>query len=194
LDAKRGIEAYKYQFSDSGGQGFTPFFTGNIYRYRQEGGASEYVAISRSEERFHSGPRLAVRRIVSRSNRLMATLLEDSFVVKKDVYTLIGLPRDELLFVLGLLNSALLSYLIQGSYIAASKDDFRQVSLAALRGLPIPAVETREKKTIASCAENLLSDPKNSELERRIDEVVFSAFGLSASQVSYVLSFLERNG
>src|ERR1039458_2377740 len=60
-------------------------------------------------------------------------------VFKKDINPFVlTVPKLSSKFILGILNSRLLSYFYVNTSAIATKDDFRQTTLAELRGLPIP--------------------------------------------------------
>ena len=89
---------------------------------------------------FFIGPRLLVRRIVSRQDRLIAHAVINTFVNKKDIYIFKPMGKISVNYLLSLLNSKLLSYLYFRSDIVAQKDDFRQATLDGIRNLPIPII------------------------------------------------------
>lgn len=124
----------------------------------------------------------------------MATLLVDDFVVKKDIYNLVADDADLLLFALAVMNSSLLSYLLQTCYMAANKNDFRQISLAALRSLPLPCMDKHDRRTVVSSVNAMLKARNSRTHDKLIDEVVFKAFGLTDREVEYVHDFLQRSG
>ncbi|HEU5011411.1 MAG TPA: TaqI-like C-terminal specificity domain-containing protein [Roseiflexaceae bacterium] len=83
-------------------------------------------------------PRVLVRRIVSRQDRLIATFDDRSFVTTKDVYNfLINDNQYSLYLFLAIFDSKLISYLYLKQDTIASKDDFRQITLTGMRQLPI---------------------------------------------------------
>ncbi|MDY6775351.1 MAG: N-6 DNA methylase, partial [Halobacteria archaeon] len=90
-----------------------------------------------SDESVFDGERILIRRLVSRSDRLLGSMTDEFFISKKDTYIFKTekLPPSSLL---SLLNSSFLSWWHFNTELAASKDDFRQVTLSALRDLPIP--------------------------------------------------------
>lgn len=181
LDGKRGIEAYKYAISPTPKRGWLKFFKGNLYRYRVENEGFDYVQIETAAEPYHRGPRLGARRIVSRSNRLMATFLHDDFVVKKDIYCFIPsgpTTVDDLWFYLGLLNSSIISYAYLSAHASATKDDFRQVSLQGLRDLPVSSIGSNEYRRIVQLTQKMqsiktLSERTFEEYEQEIDSLFF---------------------
>lgn len=98
------------------------------------------------------GQRMLIRRLVSRDDRLMVTTADDDFASKKDVYLFKSEEYDENA-LLAILNSTLISWWHFRTELAASKDDYRQVTLSALRELPIPS-----REMLTSSVESLPSD------------------------------------
>jgi len=90
-----------------------------------------------SEIDWFENERLLIRRLVSRSDRLLATMTSDKFVTKKDTY-IFKSEKIPIPILLSIVNSQFLSWWHFNIELAASKDDFRQVTLRALRNLPLP--------------------------------------------------------
>jgi len=119
---------------------YLPYVSCDVYRYDLEPIHSNFINFGKDNPlaKFYTNPRILIRRIVSRSNRLMATVAHESFVVKKDLNPFIlAVPQYSLLFLLTNMNSALYSHLYMEASTSAGKDDFRQTTLAALQSLPI---------------------------------------------------------
>ncbi|MCL4876606.1 MAG: DUF559 domain-containing protein [Anaerolineae bacterium] len=125
-----------------------PFFTGYMNRYEMED-AKEYVLfgsnLRESPGSFDvfTGHRMLVRRLVNRQDRIMATAAHETFVTKKDIY-FFKLPEDgtyRINFLTSLMNSQLLSFVYLEQDVAATKDDFRQITLDGLRSLPIRRID-----------------------------------------------------
>ncbi|MFB6144494.1 MAG: Eco57I restriction-modification methylase domain-containing protein, partial [Candidatus Nanohaloarchaea archaeon] len=95
---------------------------------------------------FFKGPRLLIRRLVSRSDRLLGSYTEQRLILKKDVYIFKSELSEK--YLLSLINSRLLSWWHFNQELSASKDDFRQVTLRALRDLPIVRSNTQETKEL----------------------------------------------
>jgi hypothetical protein len=136
----------------------------------------------------------------SRANRLMAARMGFNAVVKKDLYVL--KPADsnaplDLRFVVGLLNSSLLSYVYLTRSAAAQKDDFRQVSLAGLRDLPYPKNLSRSDE-ICELVETLeradLAEKERTKFDDLLDEIVFDLFGIDTPSRDEVHAFISARG
>ena len=91
------------------------------------------------EFRWFEGKRLLLRRLANRRQKLMATITEDTFITKKNLYTLVEKPGSEPLKVtLALLNSKLTSRVYIEAVSQTTKDDFPQVTITDLLVLPVP--------------------------------------------------------
>jgi hypothetical protein len=172
----RGIEAYQYTFSNTiqsqpacHWEKFYEFgnTTNNVYRYELILGNSKYVDLSKDLNRkssdgyyyldYFKGDRLLLRRIVSRQNMLMAAFTSEDFVVKKDLYCI--KQRDNnyaIKYVLALINSRFFAYIYLARSAAATKDDFRQVTLNDLRSLPVFPASDNEQKDIMKLVETII--------------------------------------
>ena len=196
--SKRGIEAYQFDILSNQEAGASPFFGGQVRRYAiQQSPDDNYVVVSERQSSYHEGPRIWTRRIVSRANRLMSALTCDEFVVKKDIYITKPNFDDEhkLAALLAILNSSLMSFLYLSRSTAAVKDDFRQVTLAGLRELPIIFPD---EKTIAELAQLVeireKQDGDVSDLERRIDAIIYRTYGVTDDEQEAVKAWLAQSG
>jgi len=144
-DTARGILAGEADLSAMPlGPDWKPYFDGDVYRYQLNWEPKMWVqygpALREKPSDYHYflGPRILVRRLISRQARLMATLVSEEFVNTKDLYNvLVAGERHNPLFLAALLNSLLFSHLYIAQSTVASRDDFPQVTLADLRKLPI---------------------------------------------------------
>lgn len=135
-----------------------------------------------------------IRRIVNRQFRIMATIEERDFVTKKDIY-IFKLISDKFKpeYILGIINSKLISYLKTGSSVAARKDDFTQLTLTDIREIPIPEVAEDQQNKLTEKVKSLLlqnnstSPPASTApLEAEIDLLVYKLYGLSWEEVKIV--------
>ena len=74
----------------------------------------------------------------------------------------------------------------------ATKDDFRQTTLAELRELPIPAASPEKQKALERLVDRILAAKQRdaetdvSELEREIDQLVYGLYGLTKEEIQIV--------
>lgn len=139
----QGLAGNKYsKLSTNEGDNILPFLAkGQVYRYNLV--VEEIIFVSMANKQnlipfYGPGGKVLIRRIINRQDRLMATYTDKSLVFTKDINPF--LPRNTQLdafYLLSLINSKLLSYLYINRSGIATKDDFRQTTLTALRQLPI---------------------------------------------------------
>jgi hypothetical protein len=128
-----------------------PYFEGDVYRYALNAGFEHWIVFDdKVKERpaeFHwfAGPRILLRRLVNRRQRLMATLTDRTFITNKNLYSIRTDPEKcSLKTLLGIINSRLISFLYTRQITQATKDDFPQVTIEDVLALPFPKLE--EKK------------------------------------------------
>ena len=197
--SKRGIEAYRYKFLKHESPDAHPFFTGQLQRYEILPSPDKaFVVLSGRDNSYHQGARILTRRIVSRANRLMSAFTDKDYVVKKDLYSLklrIEYP-DRLTFLLGILNSSLMSFLYLSRSSSATKDDFRQVSLAGLRELPIRFPGEREDEIefvrLVEMRERQLDQADA--LDHRIDQLVYRIYDVTDWEQRAIEEWLAQPG
>ena len=98
-----------------------------------ESSLAEYKPI-----KFFTGPRLIIRRIISRQHRIHATLVREEFIVNKSSLPAIATSTDyTLAYVLALINSKLASLAFVARSEIAKRDDFPQLDIATVREFPI---------------------------------------------------------
>jgi len=197
---KRGIEAYQYDILPSQkSRAWLPFFEGKVNRYCViPSSQAAFVKVRDAEASWHREERLVIRRLVSRANRLMAARMKNDIVVKKDLYVLKSAsPPLSLSFLLGVLNSSLLSYLYLARSASATKDDFRQVSLEGLRDLPLPD-DLSKHDDVCSLVEqiekNVNQGQGGDDLDVALDVLVFEMYRIPDSQRNEIADFLAAKG
>ena len=122
----------------------------------------------------------------------MATIVGDTFITNKNLYVL--KPHDQKLtmYLLGLLNSRLLSFLYASRISQATKDDFPQVTLKDILALPIPYATSSEQGEITALVEKVLTvkagdhTADTTGLETAIDAAVYRLYGLTVEEIAVV--------
>jgi REP element-mobilizing transposase RayT len=119
------------------------YFEGDVYRYVINIVTNRWVEFSdRMKERpkefyWFEGDRILFRRLVNRRQRLMASMTDKTFITNKNLYS-IKVNNCDIRFLLGVLNSTLLSFLYINQVTQAVKDDFPQVTIKDILSLPFP--------------------------------------------------------
>ena len=186
---------------------------GQVYRYQLD---IQEVLYTNLDDRpslkkfYEKTPKILVRRVVSRKDRLMATSFEEKLVFKKDINPfVINDSSWNVRFVTGILNSKLISYLYVNTSSIATKDDFRQTTLAELRRLPIPVLSLHSQNQklkhdkMVSLVETMLDLNKQlakaktshektalkrqiEATDRQIDKLVYELYGLTDEEIAIV--------
>ena len=188
-----------------------PFLVkGQARRYLLEIQEQQFTAMSdkSSLTRFYEqGPKLLIRRVISRQDRLLVAPTTERLVFKKDINPfIVSNPDWNWLYVLGVLNSNFVSWFYLNSSSIATKDDFRQTTLAELRRLPVPKIGSAEKPlhdTLVTHVERMLklhadlaaakSPDAQTHLtrdiaatDRAIDQLVYQLYGLTPEEIALV--------
>ena len=196
---KRGIESYRYDILEERPNGALPFFSGQLLRYEiSPSHHQEFVVVGDRDKPYHRGARILTRRIVNRANRLMSALTDEEFVVKKDLYSLKlrSEQRNELTVLLAILNSSLMSFFYLSRSAAATKDDFRQVTLAGLRELPVifPGDKDSEVELVRLVEMRERRLKETDTVDRQIDQMVYNLYGITDSEKSAIQDWLSQPG
>ena len=192
------------------GDDWFPFLEkGQAYRYVL---ATEKISYTDMRDKetlkpfYEKQPKILIRRVINRQDRLMATYTDKKLVYKKDINPFIVIEDHwNSLYVLGVLNSRLLSYFYVNTSSIATKDDFRQTTLAELRRLLIPRLslkDTRQSRMIHLVQEMLALSDKLSSVrtdhekttlqrqidatDQQIDKLVYELYGLSGEEIKIV--------
>src|SRR5208282_5135523 len=121
-------------------------FDGTVRRYSFDRGNERYVRFDDSlaepkPERYFKGPRILLRELISRQFRLQAVKVTEDFVTNKSMQSILSVPGGpELEYLLGCLNSRLVSWYFLRKSNIAQRDDFPKIVLKESRNLPIPPI------------------------------------------------------
>ncbi len=193
----QGLSPSEFPESKEINENIYPFLSeGNVYNYSLSVGQTYPTDMSNklSLTRFYEAkPKLLIRRIINRRDRLDVGYTEQKMVFKKDINPFI--PIDERFspkYVLALLASKFISFLYINISSIATKDDFRQTTLSELREIPIPVIDVEAQKPFIERLDQILaqkqSDPQvnTTALEREIDERVYGLYGLTPEEISII--------
>jgi len=148
ISMKRGVLFNKELLSGSRmDASFHPYFEGDVYRY-----VLNYIApcwieygpkMREYPKEFHwfEGERLLLRRLVNRKQRLMATRIEDTVITSKNLYVIKSTGKESIAYILGIINSRLISRTYLAQVSQATKDDFPQVTIRDMLSLPFRPID-----------------------------------------------------
>lgn len=166
-----------------------------VARYTLEIAATETVEMADHPSLiafYKADEKLLIRRIISRQDRLLAAMTSAAMVFKKDIQPFV-ITHEALSakYLLALVNSSLLSWLYVQTSAIATKDDFRQTTLAELRSLPVRLIEHSDPDdkaahdAIVARVDDILAAKRAGDeatvtaLEAEIDTHVFRLYGLT---------------
>ena len=190
----------------------TRAFDGVVRRYSIEQGPRKFVRFDSSlsepkPARYFKGPRLLLRELISRQFRLQAVKTEHDFVTNKSMQSILPkLDGPDLNYLLGILNSRLMSWYFLSKSNIAQRDDFPKIVLKETRSLPVPplnlsnALQRSKHDRIVRLVTRMLQvqerkrSPKlaPSQLDRlerefawtdgQIDELVYRLYGITKEE------------
>ena len=191
------VDGKPFVATDKKDKTFRPLLRGSlIQRYRILWNGDYWISFGDwLAEPRHSASYDAPEKIVIRQtgDSLLATLDEEQFVVRDNLYTIV--PRDgkaDLRFILGLLNSRLLNWFYQKAINPEEGEALAQVKRGHLAQLPIASSAQTTSKKLTELVGSILRAKKNdpaadtSALEREIDQHVYALYALTPEEVAIV--------
>jgi len=167
-DVQRGVTPFKLDSSPIYPTS-RPAFTGTVRRYSIDYGSLMYIRFDDTlaepkPDRYFKGPRLLLRELISRQFRLQAVKSEKDFVTNKSMQSILETPNGlKLNYLLGIINSQLISwYFLRRSNIA-QRDDFPKIVLRESRSLPIYPIN------LSKCSEKEKHDQMVTFVQRMLD-------------------------
>ncbi|MDA8218057.1 MAG: N-6 DNA methylase [Dehalococcoidales bacterium] len=190
-------------------------FNGTARRYKLEPGTAVFIQYDETlaeykPPRYFHGPRLLLRELISRQFRLQAVFTSQDFITNKSMQSiLLADPNYSIFYLLGLLNSRLLSWYFLSVHSVGRRDDFPKIVLKQTREMPFRAIDStspsdrRTHDKVAMLVQQMLSlegelaaaetsQEKTTMLrqintvDRQIDALVYSLYGLTDEEVRIV--------
>ncbi|MBD2139770.1 hypothetical protein H6F32_19985 [Anabaena sp. FACHB-1237] len=125
----------------------------------------------------------------------MATLTDEEFITKKDIYIFINNNNQfSARYLLAIINSKFISFMQTNISASAKKDDFTQITLNDIRKIKIPELTKERKKDIENLVDQILnakkSDPNadTTALETEIDQMVYQLYNLTPEEIEIIES------
>jgi hypothetical protein len=217
IEIKRGVLFDKTLLTNSKiNHNSYPYFEGDVLRYQLNYLAPHWLVFDDNlKERpkdflWFAGERILLRRLVNRRFRLMSTIINETCITNKNLYSIIAKPKTySLPFILGILNSRLLSYLYVNQITQATKDDFPQVTIKDILELPFPSmareISGKLENQVSALVMSMLNEYKQlltakteqektvlsrqiEAIDRQIDRLVYDLYGLTEEEIRIVES------
>jgi len=190
-------------------------FKGNVRRYFLDEGPEFYVRFDDTlaepkPGRYFQGPRMLIRELISRKFQIQAVKVTKDFVTNKSMQSALPLRGEpHINFLLGCINSRLLSWFFLQKSNIAQRDDFPKIVLQETRSLPFPKIDLKNRgdksihdKLVALVEKMLTLTPKlheaTSESEKDalqnaitttdavIDRLVYELYSLTEEEIKIV--------
>jgi len=193
----RGILAQnKYYFDLPSSDQDIKVFTGKLSRYKMEDDykyirSSDDIKEKPSDFKIFTNERILIRRIINRRFRIMASIVNENFVNKKDIYIFKSIDKNfSNKYLLAIINSKFISYFKTNISTTAKKDDFSQLTLSDIRKLSIPKIDKQSQQPFITLSDQIIQLKKqnkdSTDLEAQIDQMVYELYGLSEDEVALV--------
>ncbi|HCL00227.1 MAG TPA: hypothetical protein DHW42_09020 [Candidatus Marinimicrobia bacterium] len=222
VSMKRGVLFDKKLLSETiTAESAHPYFEGDVYRYVLNYVSSHWVEygpkMREYPKEFHwfEGNRVLLRRLVNRKHRLMATQIKNTVITNKNLYVIKPTGKETMPYVLGIINSRLISRLYLAQVSQATKDDFPQVTIRDILGLPFrpidfsdPADKARHDRMVGLVQQMLdlnkqLAEAKAPQTktvlqrqiettDRQIDRLVYELYELTAGEIAIVEESVKK--
>jgi adenine-specific DNA-methyltransferase len=186
----------KLEYDDTNEESFPFLSKGNVYNYslmKIEVYPVSLLEMKSLRQFYEAEGKILIRRIINRQDRLSVAYCDEKLVFKKDINPFILIDqRFHSFYLMGILCSRFISYLYLKSSSIATKDDFRQTTLAELRKLPIPLVSEIVQRPIIEKVVQILSFKKidpyadTTTMEKEIDQMVYELYGLTEEEIKIV--------
>lgn len=149
----------------------------------------DWLAAPRKPE-FFKNERILIREITS--PRILATYTNEEYYNTPSIINCINFSTD-VYFVLGVINSELMSFYHNIMSPKASKGLFPKILVNDVKNIPIAVGEDEIVKQISAKVKKCLVK-YSSEIDAEIDELVYQLYNIKESEVAYIKKwFLERD-
>ncbi|MCX6553514.1 MAG: N-6 DNA methylase [Candidatus Aminicenantes bacterium] len=199
---KTGLESHRY-------------FEGDIYRYLLNWSADRWIEYGSNMKEYpkefswFEGSRIFLRRLVNRQQRLMSAWTDQTVITNKNLYVLKPVGFESWQYILGIVNSRLISRLYLAQVSGATKDDFPQVTITDFQKLPFRQIDFEIKSDKAAHDRMIdfvdqmlelnkklteaISDSQKEIIKRQIDatdctidQLVYKLYGLTEDEIKIV--------
>jgi type I restriction-modification system DNA methylase subunit/predicted type IV restriction endonuclease len=197
---------------------FKPLLAGNdVKRYSLQWNGKSWISYgpwlgAPREQRFFNSPRILSKQIIDwTAKRIWATYTEDEYYNAQNAFNIIAKPTINLFYLLGIMNSKLMSFYHSKKYLDEFKMRFQKILIKDCKRFPIkiiPSQNISQQDQLVSLVKQILEqnkkyneakDPRTCELmqrqidatDRQIDQLVYQLYGLTEEEIRIVESGCE---
>jgi len=186
------------------------YFEGDVYRYQIHVVVDQWVEFGShmkekpKEVNWFKEERILLRRLVNRRQRLMAVLVQETFITNKNLYIIkMNDEKIDIRILLGILNSCFISFFYLKQVTQATKDDFPQVTIKDILRLPFPPLSDDASHQMVELVDQMLTlnkqraannDPHTMKIierrieatDKQIDQLVYRLYDLTTTEIEIV--------
>jgi len=192
---------------------FKPLLAGNdVKRYHLQWNEKSWISYgpwlgAPREQKFFKSPRILIKQIIDwTSKRIWATYTEDEYYNTQNAFNIIAKPQVNSFYLLGIINSKLMSFYHRKKFLDEFKMRFQKVLIKDCKRFPIKILSTNESSRQEQLV-NLVKQILNQENEYKtkidqqalelmqnqinatdikIDRLVYQLYGLTDEEVRIV--------
>lgn len=164
-------------------------WSGSYLRY------GDWLAEPRRSVPF-DGQRLLVRQIPARPPYLVHAAYTDGRFYNDLNSMVVHTPLEgvSLKYLLGLVNSRLISFWFMKKYDKLQRRIFPQFKVGELRSFPVPPVADRERHDrLVSLVDRMLENDRTVETDREIDALVYELFGIGKKDIQHIVTSVAES-
>jgi hypothetical protein len=213
-DVQRGVTPYRL-LDTSTHATCKSGFDGTVRRYETNKKRESFIRfdetiIEQKPLRYFQGPRILLRELISRQFRLQAVKTTEDFVTNKSMQSILVTEDGyDINYVLGIINSNLMSWYFLRLSNIAQRDDFPKIVLKESRSLPIRPIyfsnqtDKSHHDRMVQLVEQMLALHKQlanaktgheqtliqrqiDATDRQIDKLVYELYGLTEDEIKIV--------
>ncbi len=146
------------------------------------------------EARFFTSDKLLCREVPGPGKRIQATFHSGTIYCGHAISPVIGRTEKQanLKFLLGLINSTLVSWYAGLRCPNFAKDVFPKLNPSDIKQIPVPIASSEKQKRVERLVDHILTtrrrnaDADTSAIEREIDQLVYKLYGLTEEEIKIV--------
>ncbi len=147
-----------------------------------------WLAAPRKPE-FFTSERILIREITN--PRILATYSNEEYYNTPSIINCINFSVD-IYYVLGIVNSKLMSFYHNMTSPKASKGLFPKILVNDVRKIPIKTNDSDIMAKISELVKRMLNDPLDRETDKKIDGLVYELYEMSDSEIEYIEKWYEQ--
>lgn len=173
----------------------------DITRYKLSWNGKEWIDYGSGianprEPKYFKNPRILIREITN--PRIFAAYTDEENYNDPAIINVLGQCKENLFWLLAILNSSLATFFHFNSSPKATKGAFPKILVEDIKNFPIPIIENEKKQIIINLVDKILTTKKQdpiadtSNWEHEIDVMVYHLYGLTYEEAKVIEPELSK--